>query len=38
MGYRDGIKWNMIKKEIQKGIEEGMVALKKGAVVAKKKA
>lgn len=38
MGYMDTINWNEIKKDLQKGYEKGMAAIKKGAIVARKKA
>lgn len=38
MNYFDTIDWNGIKKDIQKGLEKGMVAVKKGAIVVQKKA
>ncbi len=38
MGYLENINWESIKKDLQKGLEKGMAAMKKGAVVAKKKA
>jgi hypothetical protein len=38
MGYLETIKWDTIKKDLQKGFEQGMVAVKKGAIAAKKKA
>ncbi len=38
MNYFDTIDWNGIKKDLQKGLEKGMVAVKKGAIVVKKKA
>jgi len=38
MGYLESIDWNGIKKDLQKGLEKGMAAVKKGAIVAKKKA
>jgi len=38
MGYWDTMDWTKIKKDIQKGWKEGVVAVKEGAIVAKKKA
>jgi hypothetical protein len=38
MGYWDTIDWQKVKKDIQKGWKEGVVAVKQGAVVAQKKA
>jgi len=38
MGYFDSIDWDGIKKDLQKGMEKGMAAMKKGAIVAQKKA
>lgn len=38
MSYLEGIKWDSIRKDLQKGLEKGMAAVKKGAIVAKKKA
>lgn len=38
MGYMDTINWNEIKKDLQKGYEKGMAAIKQGAIVARKKA
>lgn len=38
MGYLDTIDWNGIKKDLQKGYEKGMAAIKQGAIVARKKA
>jgi hypothetical protein len=38
MGYFDNIDWDGIKKDLQKGMEKGMAAMKKGAIVAQKKA
>ena len=37
MDYFESIDWDMIKKDLQKGLEKGMVAVKKGAIVAQKK-
>ena len=36
MGYFESINWETIKKDLQKGLEKGMVAVKKGAIVAQK--
>lgn len=38
MGYFDTIHWSEIKKDLQQGMEKGMAAMRKGAIVAKKKA
>jgi hypothetical protein len=38
MGYFDNIDWKTIKKDLQKGIEKGAVALKQGALVVQKRA
>jgi hypothetical protein len=38
MSYFEKMDWDMIKKDLQKGLEKGMVAVKKGAIVAQKKA
>lgn len=38
MSYFESIQWDKIKKDLQKGLEKGMVAVKKGAIVAQKKA
>lgn len=38
MGYFESIDWEGIKKDLQKGIEKGMAAMKKGAIVVQKKA
>jgi hypothetical protein len=38
MDYLESIKWDEIKKDLQKGLEKGMAAMKKGAIVAQKKA
>ncbi len=38
MGYLESINWDSIKKDLQKGLEKGMAAVRKGAIVAKKKA
>lgn len=38
MGYFESIDWDGIKKDLQKGMEKGMAAMKKGAIVAQKKA
>jgi len=37
MSYFEGINWETIKNDLQKGLEKGMVAVKKGAIVAQKK-
>ncbi len=38
MGYFESINWEGIKKDLQKGMEKGMAAMKKGAIVAQKTA
>jgi hypothetical protein len=38
MGYFESIDWKGIKKDLQQGMEKGMAAVKKGAIVAQKKA
>jgi len=38
MDYLESIDWKEIKKDLQKGLEKGMAAMKKGAIVAQKKA
>jgi hypothetical protein len=38
MGYLESINWEMIKKDLQKGLEKGMAAMKRGAIVVQKKA
>ncbi len=38
MDYLESIKWDEIKKDLQKGLEKGMAAMKKGVIVAQKKA
>ena len=38
MGYFESIDWDGIKKDPQKGMEKGMAAMKKGAIVAQKTA
>lgn len=38
MGFFDTIDWETIKKDLQKGLEKGMAAMKRGAIVAKKRA
>jgi len=38
MGYFESMDWEGIKKDLQKGVEKGMAAMKKGAIVAQKKA
>lgn len=38
MGYWDTIDWQKMKKDIQKGWKEGVIAAKEGAIVAQKKA
>jgi hypothetical protein len=38
MSYLDTINWDKIKTDLQKGFKQGIVAVQKGAIVAKKKA
>jgi len=38
MNYFENIDWKNIKKDLQKGMEKGMAAMKKGAIVAQRKA
>ena len=38
MGYFESIDWDGIKKDLQKGMEQGMAAMKKGAIVAQRTA
>jgi hypothetical protein len=38
MGYLESINWDNIKKDLQEGLEKGMAAMKKGAIVVQKKA
>jgi hypothetical protein len=38
MGYFDTINWDKLKADLEKGLQQGLVAVKKGAMVAKKKA
>jgi hypothetical protein len=38
MSYWDTVDWNKIKKDIQKGWQEGVAVVKEGAIVAQKKA
>jgi hypothetical protein len=38
MGYFESIDWDGVKKDLQKGMEKGMAAMKKGAIVAQKTA
>jgi ABC-type glutathione transport system ATPase component len=38
MGYLESINWEMIKKDLQEGLEKGMAAMKQGAIVMQKKA
>lgn len=38
MGYFDSKNWEGIKKDLQKGLERGMAAVKRGAIVAQKRA
>jgi hypothetical protein len=37
MGYLDSFNWNAIKKDVQKGLERSMAAVKQGAFVVQKK-
>ncbi len=37
MAYLESIQWDMIKKDVQKGLEKGMAAMKHGAIVLRKK-
>jgi hypothetical protein len=38
MGYLESINWDRIKKDLQEGLEKGMAAMKKGAIVVQRKA
>jgi hypothetical protein len=38
MGYLDRINWGKLKADVEKALQQGMLAVKKGAMVAKKKA
>jgi hypothetical protein len=38
MSYFDTMDWEKVKKDLQRGVEKGMVAIKSGAIVAKQKA
>ena len=38
MGYLESINLDKIKKDLQEGLEKGMAAMKKGVIVAQKKA
>ena len=38
MGYLESINWDVIKKDLQQGLEKGMAAMKKGAIVVQKQA
>lgn len=38
MGYFDTINWDKLKADLEKGLQQGLVAVRKGAMVAKKKA
>jgi hypothetical protein len=38
MSYFEKMDWDTIKRDLQKGLEKGMVAVKRGAIVAQKKA
>jgi hypothetical protein len=37
MKYKEAFKWDRIKSELQEGIQQGVVAVKKGAIAVKKK-
>jgi len=38
MGYLESINWDIIKKDLQEGLEKGMAAMKQGVIVVQKKA
>lgn len=38
MGYFDTIKWDKVRADVEKAVHQGMLVVKKGAMVAKKKA
>jgi len=38
MGYFDTMDWEKVKKEVERGLGKGLIAVKKGALVAQKKA
>lgn len=38
MDYLESIKWEMIKKDLQEGLEKGIAVMKQGAIVVQKKA
>lgn len=38
MGYLYSIKWDTIKKDLQRGLDQGFIAMKKGVLIARKKA
>jgi hypothetical protein len=38
MSYLDSITWETIKKDLQKGVEKGMAAMKQGAIVVRERA
>jgi hypothetical protein len=38
MGYLDTVNWEDLKKDLQKSLEKGMEAVKKGALTARKRA
>ncbi|HTP04253.1 MAG TPA: hypothetical protein VMM54_03735 [Nitrospirota bacterium] len=38
MGYLESINWEMIKRDLQEGLEKGVAAMKQGAIVVQKKA
>jgi uncharacterized protein YcnI len=38
MGYWETVDWQKIKKDVQKGWQEGVAVVKEGAIVAQKKA
>lgn len=38
MGYLESLSWDIIKKDLQEGLEKGMAAMKHGVIVVQKKA
>lgn len=38
MNYLEKLDWNKVKADLEKGLKQGLVAIKKGALVVKKKA
>lgn len=38
MNYLENLDWNKVKADLEKGLNQGMVAVKKGALVVRKKA